>query len=331
MSRNGICFLVSWRPEEHLSDDLKPYLERVGKALGVELGGSPCERLGGLTNRNYRLDTDQGPFVLRIAGEGTAEYLNRAHEEINARAASQAGVNVEILYYDPADGTMLSRFLPAATTMDAEAFRQGEAARLAGQVLRQLHSCGRDFANRFELFDQIDRYQSVLRAKGSQLPPGYEQAESWAQRVRRALAAHKLPLAPCHCDPLAENFLLEGSRMYLIDFEYSGNNDPMWDLGDLSVEAGFDQQQDEQLLRGYFEGPVPPLERARMVMYQAMCDLLWTLWGVVQHANDNPADDFWAYALGRLERCRKLMGAPAFAEHLGVLEAPVGAPRTNRA
>ncbi|MBX3172011.1 MAG: phosphotransferase family protein [Candidatus Eremiobacteraeota bacterium] len=312
------------------SEELKPYLHRIERALGLELTWSTCERLGGLTNRNFRLDCPQGSFVLRIAGEGTADYLNRAHEEINARVASQAGVNVEILFFDAEDGTSLCRFLPEARTMDREAFRDSQALRRAGRLLRQLHSCGREFANRFELFEQIDRYQAVLREKGADLPPGYAQVQQWAQRVRRALAGHSLPSAPCHCDPLAENFLHDGQRMYLIDFEYSGNNDPMWDLGDLSVEAHFTAEQDEELLRGYFGGPAPLLERARMVMYQAMCDLLWTLWGVVQHANGNPADDFWAYAVGRLERCRRLMAQLAFEEYLAFLEAPVAEPRTNQ-
>lgn len=313
-----------------MSEELKPYLDRIERALGLDLTYQSYERLGGLTNRNYRLDCTQGSFVLRIAGEGTAEYLNRAHEEVNARVASQAGVNVEVLFFDTADGTSLCRFLPDATTMNAEAFGDPRAVLRAGRVLRQLHSSGSEFANRFELFEQIDRYRSVLKEKDARLPPGYETVQAHAERVRRALAAHSVPLAPCHCDPLAENFLQVGERMYLIDFEYSGNNDPMWDLGDLSVEAGFDQAQDEQLLQGYFDGPAPPLDRARMVMYQAMCDLLWTLWGVVQDVNDNPADDFRAYAQGRLDRCRQLMGRPAFEQHLKLLEAPVAPARTHR-
>ncbi len=314
-----------------MAEDLKPYLDRIEKALGLDLAGGAWERLGGLTNRNYRLDCPQGLFVLRIAGEGTAELLNRAHEQVNASIASQAGVNVDILFFDASDGTSLCRFLPEAVTLDRNAFRDSQVVRQAGRLFLQLHSCGREFANRFELFEKIDQYQAVLREKKAELPPGYGQVQQQAERVRRALAAHSLPSLPCHCDPLAENFLLDGQRMYLIDFEYSGNNDPMWDLGDLSVEAQFTADQDEELLRGYFGGPAPPLERARMVMYQAMCDLLWSLWGVVQHVNSNPAEDFWAYALGRLERCRQLMAGLAFEEHLSILEAPVGESRKRSA
>ncbi|MFN8607923.1 MAG: choline/ethanolamine kinase family protein [Vulcanimicrobiota bacterium] len=307
---------------------LQPYLERIRHSLGLDLSEAPCQRLGGLTNRNYRLDSHHGSFVLRIAGEGTSEYIDRAHEETNARIASLARVNVEILFFDASDGTLLSRFLPESHTMSPEAFRDPGALRRAGRVLRQLHECGQPFANRFELFQQIDQYLAVLREKGAALPPDYARVQQRAERVRHALAGLQLPLRPCHCDPLVENFLDDGRRMHLIDFEYSGNNDPMWDLGDLAVEGGFSEEQQQHLLDGYFAGAVPPLDQARMVMYQAMCDLLWTLWGVVQHVNGNPAEDFWRYALGRLERCRGLMESGIFAQQLELLEAESGS-KTN--
>src|SRR5690606_3595258 len=137
----------------------------------------------------------------------------------------------------------------------------------------------------------------------------YHDVKREAEAVRAALSARKLPSMPCHCDPLAENFLDTGNKVYVIDWEYAGNNDPMWDLGDVSVEAGFGAEQDSVLMEAYFGGRVPAGDAGRMVLYKAMCDLLWTLWGIIQHVNQNPADDFWAYAVGRFERCKKLMGS----------------------
>jgi thiamine kinase-like enzyme len=96
-------------------------------------------------------------------------------------------------------------------------------------------------------------------------------------------------------------------------------NDPMWDLGDLSIEAGFTEAQDHEMMVAYFSGEPPRAQFARMVIYKAMCDLLWTLWGLIQHANKNPADDFWAYALGRFERCRALMHKPDFEGHIAAI------------
>jgi len=106
----------------------------------------------------------------------------------------------------------------------------------------------------------------------------------------------------------------------VIDYEYAGNNDPMWDLGDLSVEGGFGPEQDTALLAAYFDGAPPEAEAARMVIHKAMCDLLWTLWGVIQHVNDNPVDDFWAYAVGRFERCQNLMASERFRASVAALQ-----------
>jgi thiamine kinase-like enzyme len=115
---------------------------------------------------------------------------------------------------------------------------------------------------------------------------------------------------------LCENFLDDGERMWLVDWEYSGMNDPIWDLGDLSVEADFGDAEDQEMMEAYCGGAVAPAVFARMVIYKAMCDLLWTLWGLIQHANDNPAEDFWAYAVKRFERCKALMGSRDFGRHL---------------
>jgi thiamine kinase-like enzyme len=158
----------------------------------------------------------------------------------------------------------------------------------------------------------IDEYKALLASKGATLPDGYDDVQRQAETVRTALSAAPVPLAPCHCDPLCENFLDTGTQMFIIDYEYAGNNDPMWDLGDLSVEGEFAGEQDEALLRAYFGKDPPPDQRGRMIAYKALCDLLWTLWGVIQHVNGNPADDFWAYAVGRFERCKALMSTTDF-------------------
>jgi thiamine kinase-like enzyme len=109
--------------------------------------------------------------------------------------------------------------------------------------------------------------------------------------------------------------------MWIVDWEYAGMNDPMWDLGDLSVEGGFGDGDDEALLGAYFGGEARPFDRGRMVIYKAMCDLLWTLWGLIQLANANPADDFRAYADTRFARCKDLIGRPEFARHVAAVAA----------
>lgn len=294
-------------------DEARAALATIPALAGYD---GPLERLAGLTNMVYRA----GEVCLRIPGKGTEEYINRANEAVAAREAARAGVSPEVLYADPASGLMATRFIAGAETMSPEKFkaRPGSPTR-AGKAFRKLHSSGAVFPFRFELFAMIDDYLKVLSTKDVALPSGYHDVVREAGAVRAALAAHPIPLAACHCDPLCENFLDTGERMWIVDWEYSGMNDPLWDLGDLSVEGKFDADQDEELMSAYFAGEARPAERGRVVIYKAMCDLLWTLWGLIQLANDNPVDDFRAYADGRFARCKALMETAEFARHLAAV------------
>jgi thiamine kinase-like enzyme len=291
-------------------------LARIPRFKGIAAGHVQIERLAGLTNRNYKVTAGNDRFVLRIPGEGTSEYINRRHEAVAARVAAAAGVNAEVLFFDESDGLMLTRFIDGGATMNGERFKELGAVARAAQAFRRMHDCGQSFATEFELFQKMDEYLDYLRKKRARIPDGYAEVQRDAATVRAALGSRPAALRPCHCDPLAENFLDTGARIFIIDWEYAGNNDPMWDLGDVSVEAGFGPDQDAALLKAYFDGKAPAAQVGRMVMYKAMCDLLWTLWGVIQVVNENPVDDFWAYAVNRFERCKALMGSPEFGRHV---------------
>ena len=282
--------------------------------------GEP-QRLGGMTNLVFRV----GDYCLRIPGKGTEEYIDRANEAVATKETAKAGVSPELLHFDAATGVMVTRFIRGGVTMTPDNFasRDGAPAR-AGEAFRRLHLSGAVFPFRFELFSMIDEYLGILATKDVALPDGYHDVVREAEAVRKALAVNPAPLAACHCDPLCENFLDTDGRMWIVDWEYSGMNDPMWDLGDLSVEGCFSSTQEEEMLVAYFGGEATPQDRGRMVIYKAMCDLLWTLWGLIQLANNNPAEDFRAYADGRFARCKTLMATPVFAEHLRAVEKPVG-------
>ena len=305
------------------SGEKKGVLEALRRIPGFEATRAQdvaLERQGGLTNLVYKVDFGDRRFILRIPGKGTEDYIDRAVELHNARVAAAAGVSAEVIYGDEGSGVMLSRCIDGIVTMSPASFRERSGAPgRAAQALKRMHSCGRRFRFRFELFAMIDDYLAILDRQQAALPTGYHQVVEAAQPLRAALDAKPMPLAPCHCDPLCENFLDNGRRMWIVDWEYSGMNDPLWDLGDLSVEASFDADQDREMMEAYCGGIPSAALVGRMVVYKAMCDLLWTLWGLIQHANGNPADDFWAYALGRFERCQKLMQDPAFAGHVATV------------
>jgi thiamine kinase-like enzyme len=296
---------------------LRQIIDRLGLFPGACPDAVTIDRLGGQTNRVYRVGDGKDALCLRLPGKGTEEYINRRVEMIAAEATAKAGVSPEMLYCDPESGVMVTRFISDAMTMSPANFasRPGAPER-AGRAFRKLHDSRAVFDFRFELFAMIDAYLAVLTKKTVAFPDGYHQGLKEAEVVRAAIAAHPVALKPCHCDPLAENFLDTGDRMWIVDWEYSGMNDPMWDLGDLAVEAFLDEAREEAMLTAYFGHEASAFDRGRMVIYKAMCDLLWTLWGLIQLANENPAEDFAAYARDRFQRCRTLMESDGFGAHL---------------
>jgi len=280
-------------------------------------------RLGGLTNLVHRVDMTGCSVIVRIAGGGTEEYIDRAVEAHNADAAARTGVSPEVIFADPETGLMISTAVPDIETMTPKNFasRAGSPAR-AGAALAKLHQSGEVFEFCFEPFSMIEGYLKILSTKDVQLPEGYDDDDdddavvAAAEPIQEVLARADVALAPCHCDPLCENFLDDGQLMWIVDWEYSGMSDPLWDVGDLLVEAGMDAAQEAELLTAYFGREATSAEMGRIVIHKAMCDLLWTLWGLIQHADENPSEDFWAYATGRFDRCKTLMQDAAFQRHV---------------
>ncbi len=302
-------------------DDVINVLNKIEGFEKITKEDCKIKRLGGMTNIVHLVETPTINLVVRIAGKGTEDYINRTFEYNNAMAAWRAGISPEIVWADVSNGVMVSKAINEIETMTPSLFssRNGSPAR-AGYALAKLHNSSETFDFRFELFNMIDDYLKILSTKEVNLPEGYHDIVKAAEPVKEALQANPTALAPCHCDPLCENFLDDGKNMWIVDWEYSGMNDPLWDLGDLSVEAGMNEVQENEMLEAYF-GKVPTAaQKGRVIIYKAMCDLLWTLWGLIQLADKNPADDFWAYSIERFERCKVLMQNPTFTEHINAIK-----------
>lgn len=311
--------------------DVYAALARVPFFKDVRPEAIEFERLNGaLTNISYKIKVDGVAYALRLAGRGTSDFIDRSAEEHNARAAAAAGVSAEVIYFDGGDGTMLTRFIEGVPMDAGEVFgRDPGAPARAARVLGRVHRLGSIFRSRFDAFAAIDGYLDLLRESRTQPPEGYYEVERKARAVRRALEVSPVPLAPCHNDPWPGNLLDAGGRIYLIDWEYSGMNDPVWDLADLSVEAGFGPEQDRAMMEAYHGGAASPALYSRLEIYKAVSDLHWSLWGFVQHAKGNPAEDFWGYGLERLGRSNTRMSTADFGRHVGVVRAG-GRPRAPR-
>jgi thiamine kinase-like enzyme len=291
-------------------------LARIPTFRDVRPEAVELEPLPSLTNATYKVIANGLAYTLRLPGKDTYEYVDRVAEEHNARIMAAAGVNAKVLYFDATDGTMLSEFVEGVT-MNENRFRQDpEAPARVALALKRVHHLGAVFKSRFDIFAMIDVYLGILRKLGEPLPEDYQEVEKGAEAVLRALEAFPIPLSPCHNDPWPANFVDAGGRLYIIDWEFSGMNDPLWDLGDLSVEAEFGPKQDRAMMETYFGAAAPQALYSRLALYKAMSDLLWALWGLIQHTNDNPRNDFLTYALRRLRRCKTHMSSTDFGRHL---------------
>lgn len=283
----------------------------------VDPGTLPVEPLAGMTNRNYRVVVEGASYVARIPGEGTEEYVDRKADEQAARVTSELGVNAPLVHYDAQAGIQITRFIDDGITMSAELFKDPGAVRRAALSFKRLHGSGRTFLNRFDEKEIARSYLEILRSKDAPLPQGYDRVQREADAIRAALAASSAGLAPCHNDPAPENLVDTGKRVYILDREFGGNNDPFWDLGDLSVETDFSQEQDRILLEAYLGREPGPAEYGRVALQKSLVFLLWTLWGLLQEANRNPRPayhfaSYWDYAMDRFVRCQEIMNSDDF-------------------
>ena len=278
-------------------------LSHIPFLTGIDHGDLTIERLGGLSNVNYKLNGPDMCIVVRLAGPGTEAYVNHASEARNARAAAQAGVAPEVLFSDAQRGIIVTRFVEGAEPLDAG--RAGTAACLPriGRKLRQLHTRSDRFTSNFDPFQQLDRYAAILESHRQKPLTDFLAVWSRLNEAREVIGASAYGSKPCHCDLLPENILDDGERLFIIDYEFSGNCDPLWDLGDFSGEANLGESQDRVLLQCYFGGAVPPEAQALFIVYKAVSLLLAAGWAQVQIANANVIEDFKTYAEVRLARC----------------------------
>lgn len=277
---------------------------------------------GGLTNMNYRVEVAGTPFVVRVPGEKTELLsINREHEYHNTLAAARAGVGAKIVQYVPELSVMVLEFIHGPTMNGALLSGPGMRPRIAESV-RRLHA-GPAFVNEFNMFRTMETYLEIVRAHGMKIPAGYADYVPLAAGIEDALAARPLPLVPCNNDLMAENFIDDGTMLRLVDYEYSGNNDPCFELGHICNEAEFGPELVEELCLAYFGHRDPPIV-ARIWLYYCMANLGWTLWGAIQNAVSEIEFDFWDWTLTRWNRVLAKVDSPEFAQWLTEVRQPYG-------
>ncbi|HSO12149.1 MAG TPA: choline/ethanolamine kinase family protein, partial [Anaerolineales bacterium] len=231
---------------------------------------------GGLTNTNYKIMVDGKPYFVRVPGASTELLaIDRRNEYHNTRAAAEAGVAPKVLYHLPEYDVMVIEFLDGKTMSKDSLNGSGMPTRMA-QAIRRLHS-GPRFYSDFNMFRLTEYYLSLCRGRDIKTPDGYNERQGTVKRIEQAMAVNSLPSVPCNNDLLAENYIDDGKQLWLIDYEYSGNNDPTFELGNTCQEMQFNDEQIAEVCAAYF-GEVKRNMIARMKLNMIMSDVGWGLW-----------------------------------------------------
>lgn len=278
------------------------------------------ERLsGGLTNRNFKVTVDGIPYFVRIPGEGTELLaVDRKNEHFNAQAAAEIGIGPRILYHLPEYDVMVLEFLSGQTMSNAELNRAGMPARI-GHVIRQLHA-GRRFLTDFNMFRTTEYYFQTCKDRAFRMPEGYAERVDTFRRIEQAMDVRPLATVPCHNDLLAENYMRVEGKLRLIDYEYSGNNDPCFELGNTCQELQYDEPRIEEVCLAYF-GRSADDKLARMKLYMIMSDVGWGLWAAIQARISKIDYDFWGWATERWGRALQKMDSAEFPGWLREVQA----------
>jgi thiamine kinase-like enzyme len=266
---------------------------------------------GGLTNTNFKVTVMGTPYFVRVPGASTELLaVDRRNEYENSKAAASTGVGPKVIHYLPEDKVMVLEFILGKTMSNEALQAQGMPTRIA-QSLKMLHMGPRFFTD-FNMFRLVEFYLKIVKEHEVKIPDGYIDRMTTVHRIEQAMLVQPLPTVPCNNDLLAENYIDDGAILRLIDFEYSGNNDPCFELGNTCQELQYDEARIVELCQAYF-GLATASKLARMKLNMIMSDVGWTLWAAIQQKISKIDYDFWGWAIERWGRAVDKMDSPHFA------------------
>jgi thiamine kinase-like enzyme len=300
-----------------LAASLEEVLDVVPELAGAR---AISELPGGLTNANHKVVADAGAFVVRRWSEDTGLLaIDRDNEYENSVRAAEVGVGAGVIAYLPEHNTMVFEFLEGRT-MSPEDLRRGDLVVAAAEACRRLHAARR-FRDDFDMFETQPRYLRIVRERGFRLPERYLEFAPHAAAIREAFAARDESTVPCNNDLLAENFLLHDGAFRLIDYEYSGNNDACFELGNVWSESNLTLPQLEELVAAYYGRPLRH-KVARARLWGLMSKYGWTLWASIQDGVSDIDFDFWAWGMEKYDRAVAEFDGPDFERLLDEAQRP---------
>ena len=300
----NICYPRIVRKEKEMQEKLAS--DTMVEILGI----SPEEIVeisfaGGLTNTNYDVTLKNGRYILRLPGRMTESLIDRHVEKRNAQIASDMGLNCRLVYCNAETGVKLSEYIDRAETLNFRTAKLEENMKLTADILRRLHDSDFPMENRFDPFAEAERYESLLDGLDARMYKGYYQLKVQVMAIRQRLLRIGYEQKPCHNDLLAFNLVKNGEgRLYLIDWEYAGINDPMFDIASYFLENEFSPEDEELFFHYYLKnGQDAAVAREKILIFKISQDFLWSIWTVLKEAK---GDNFGAYGPERFARCQRL-------------------------
>ena len=272
--------------------------EKISSLLSEEEEVLSVEQLGGMTNQNYLVKTTNKQYIVKFFGKGTEKLINRQDEKYNLELLKDLDLDVKNYLFDIEAGIKVNEYIESAITLDSTSIKT-KFDKIA-PILQTIHASGKELRGEFAPFEEIKKYESLIEEK---IPyANYEAVRKEVLSLEKRLADLGVDRKSCHIDLVPENFIESPQgRLYLIDWEYSSMNDPMWDLAALFLESEFTRQEEEAFL-SHYESEQTPVSREKIAIYKILQDAIWSLWTVYK---EEQGADFGDYGVSRYQRAVK--------------------------
>ena len=293
----------------------KEFGDTLNKSTFLSTRKNLIELSGGLTNRNIKVETERGDFVARISSNESALLsIDRANEFNNSTLAAECGVGAPVFDYKAEHGLLVIGFIEGKTYDGNDV--ANNASRIA-ECVKQLHSA-KPFALDFDMFKIQQGYLKIVTERGFRLPDGYLDFAQVKDDLQKAFEKTEGSRVPCNNDLLPANFIDDGKKVWLIDYEYSGNNDPCFELGNIWSESGQDISVLHDLIKGYY-GSDRTDKFARAWLFSTLAKYGWTLWASIQNSISEIEFDFWEWGMTKYQDVQRDFGSKYFYEQINNL------------
>lgn len=272
--------------------------EKIASLLSGDEEIQSVEQLGGMTNQNYLVKTSSNQYIVKFFGKGTDKLIDRQNEKFNLELLKDLKLDVENYLFDIEAGIKVNQYIENAETLNFNTIKTKFEKIVP--ILQTIHASGKELRGEFAPFEEIKKYESLIQGEISY--PNYEAVRKSVFSLKEELEQIGVDKKSCHIDLVPENFI-EGpdGHLYLIDWEYSSMNDPMWDLAALFLESEFTPEEEADFL-AYYEGDKTPVSREKIRIYKILQDIIWSLWTIYKEEN---GADFGDYGISRYNRAVK--------------------------